>query len=620
MAVLPEEEAAEVEVLNERLKKMTAITDKISRSLTKLSGSAQQVEMSVQPILKQTGSLTALAGNIDAGIFEIDKTMKLLDLVKREENTIRKGPQVVGLPDYLNSVKRLSEGLAALQSTGLKSAEKAVKEMTLLLKTGSVQLEDQFKKSLAQESTPCEPLHFITKKLPFPTFTPDKLKTIAVINEFLSSTIGTTASSQQNSNVQSSAINIYSDVRGTYISSSLSSLSQGCVNTATRRNVNVPYEKGDNGIAHYAQALEGIFSAEYDNIQRLFKPNLWLKVYTATTQQALTVFSNTVRQLNKHIVSFMISDCYLAFDVIECVTATATRLGTKTGEKNEFVEALKPIRQTASASFFEILEDLKRKGASMAAVPIDATVSEYTQQNMARLRRLTDYQTAVAGLLISLGDKNWNSPYSPTLAVNQQSFDVGADGNVLLANYCMECIDRMLEILEAKGKMYIKKQQQCAVFMVNNVAYVETSIKRGGLVGVLSLGGGIAKVEKWRKKAVEEYMVPWKEAAGYLLDMTYTSKAAITVAASGSKPSLTSKDKEAIKEKFKNFNTLFDTLISQHKSYVFPDKEVKAMLFKEITFISPLYGRFWDKYHEVVKDKHVKYDVTALQTVLASCQ
>ncbi|KAK6343499.1 exocyst complex component exo70 [Orbilia blumenaviensis] len=632
MAVLPEEEAAEVEVLNERLKKMTTITDKISRSLTKLSGSAQQVEMSVQPILMKTGSLTALAGNIDAGIFEIDKTMKLLDLVKHEENTIRKGPQVVGLPDYLNSVKRLSEGLAALQSTGLKAAEKAVKEMTLLLKTGSVQLEDQFKKSLAQESTPCEPLHFITKKLPFPTFNPEKLKTIAIINEFLSSTIGTasasttgTAASSASTSAtqqaaQSSAINIYSDVRGTYISSSLSSLSQGCVNTATRRNTSVPYEKGDNGISHYAQAIEGIFSAEYDNIQRLFKPNLWLKVYTATTQQALTVFSNTVRQLNKHIVTFMITDCYLAFDVIECVTATATRLGTKTGEKNEFVEALKPIRQTASASFFEILEDLKRKGNSMAAVPLDATVSEYTQANMARLRRLTDYQTAVAGLLISLGDKNWNSPYSPTLAANQQSFDVGADGNVLLANYCMECIDRMLEILEGKGKLYIKKQQQCAVFMVNNVAYVETSIKRGGLVSVLSLGGGIAKVEKWRKKAVEEYMIPWKEAAGYLLDMTYTSKAAITVAASGSKPSLTSKDKEAIKEKFKNFNTLFDTLISQHKSYVFPDKEVKGMLFKEITFISPLYGRFWDKYHEVVKDKHVKYDVAALQSVLASCQ
>ncbi|EPS36598.1 hypothetical protein H072_9818 [Dactylellina haptotyla CBS 200.50] len=613
MAVLPEEEAAEVEVLNDRLKKMTAITERISRSLGKLSGSAQQVEMSVQPILKQTGSLTTLAGNIDSGIAEIDKTMKLLDLVKHEENTIRKGPQVVELTDYLNCVKRLSEGLAALKSTNLRASQKAVKEMTLLLKTGAVQLEDQFRKTLAQESNPVEPLHFITKKLPFPTFNPEKISTIAVLNEFLCSTLATS------SNVQSNVLTVYADVRGNYISSSLSSLSQACVGTATRRNITVPYEKGDNGITHYAQAIEGIFTAEYENIKSLFSSENWLKVYTLTTQPALTVFSNTIRQLNKHIVTYMISDCFLAYDVIECVSATANRLGTKTGEKNEFVDALKPIRQTASASFYELLEDLKRKGGNLATVPLDGTVCEFTQNVMARLRRLTDYQIAVSGLLISLGDKNWQQPYSPALGVNQPTFDVGADGNLYLANYCIESIDRLFEILESKGKLHIKKQQQVAVLMVNNIAYVETAIKRGGLVSVLSLGGGITKVEKWRKRAVEDYMISWKEAAGYLLDMTYTSKAAISVTASGSKPNLSSKDKEAIKEKFKNFNTLFDTLIQQHKTYVFPDKEVKAMLFKEITFISPLYGRFWDKYHDVVKDKHIKYDVSGLQAVLASC-
>src|SRR4051812_16493615 len=94
----------------------------------------------------------------------------------------------------------------------------------------------------------------------------------------------------------------------------------------------------------------------------------------------------------------------------------------------------------------------------------------------------------------------------------------------------------------------------------------------------------------------------WKELAGFLLDTIYTKNTT-----AGSKPSLNSKDKEAVKEKFKNFNNLFDELVQRHKGYVFPDKEVKAMLFKEITFISPLYGRFYDKYHEVVKDKHAKY-------------
>ncbi|KAF3908204.1 hypothetical protein AA313_de0202658 [Arthrobotrys entomopaga] len=613
MAVLPEEEAAEVEVLNDRLKKMTAITDKISRSLGKLSGSAQQVENSVQPILKQTNSLTTLADNIDSGIAEIDKTMKMLDLVKSEENTIRKGPQMVELSEYLTCVKRLSDGLNALKSTNLRASQKAVKEMTLLLKTGAVQLEDQYRKTLAQDSNPVEPLHFITKKLPFPVLADEKIEPIKVLADFISDTINTAP------NAQSTAITIYTEVRGNYISNSLSSLSQATVNNANGRNVLASYEKGDNGISYYAQAVEGIFSAEYENVQKLWPSDSWLKMYTQTTQPAMTVFSNTIRQLNKHIVTYMVTECFLAYNVIEAVTATSTRLASKTGERNEFVDALKPIRLTASASFYELLEDLKRKGNAMTMVPLDGAVCEYTQNVMARLRRLTDYPGAVGGLLISLGDKNWQSPYNPALLTNLASFDVGADGNLYIANYCIESIDRMFDILDQKAKLFIKKQQQCAVFMVNNIAFVETAIKRGGLSTILSLGGGMAKIEKWRKRAVEEYMVPWKEAAGYLLDMTYTSKAAIQVS-SGSKPSLTSKDKEAIKEKFKSFNVLFDTLIQQHKSYVFPDKDVKAMLFKEITFISPLYGRFWDKYHEVVKDKHIKYDVAGLQAVLASCQ
>ncbi|KAF3937384.1 hypothetical protein ABW19_dt0205903 [Dactylella cylindrospora] len=614
MAILPEEEAAEVEVLNDRLKKMTALTDKISKSLGKVSGSAKQVELSVQPILRQTGTLTALASNIDAGIVEIDKTMQLLDLVKYEETTIRKGPQMVGLTEYLNSVKRLSEGLARLKATNLRASQKAVKDMTQLLKTGAVQLEELFRKTLVSESSPCEPLHFITKKLAFPTFSPDKINTLAVLNEFLSSTIAAS------SGLQSNAITVYAEVRGQYIANSLSSLSQGCVNTATRRALTNPYEKGDNGIPHYALALEGMFDSEYENICRLFNSSSWLKVYTSTTQPAITVFSNTIRQLNTHIKANMMSDCFLAYDVIECVTSTANRLGMKTGEKNEFVEALKPIRQTASASFYELLEDLKRRGNSIATLPIDFTVCEFTQTIMARLRRLTDYQTAVSGLLISLGDKNWNRPYTPTLPANLQSFDVGADGNILIASYCLDSIDAMLQIIEAKGKAFIKKQQQVAVLMVNNVAYVETAVRRGGLTPLLNAGNGMVRIEKARKRAVEDYLVPWKEAAGHLLDTIYTNKSAITVSSSGSKPSLTSKDKEAVKEKFKHFNALFDELIQRHKSYVFPDKDVKAMLFKEITFISPLYGRFWDKYHEVVKDKHVKYDVQGLQAVLASCQ
>src|SRR5438046_7322305 len=105
---------------------------------------------------------------------------------------------------------------------------------------------------------------------------------------------------------------------------------------------------------------------------------------------------------------------------------------------------------------------------------------------MSRLRRMTDYQSAVASLLISLGDKNWNRPFTPTLPTSIQGFDVGADGNKFLANYCLESIERSLELIEARGKAVLKKQASVAVLMINNVSYVETQIKRSGLNSILS--------------------------------------------------------------------------------------------------------------------------------------
>ena len=66
-----------------------------------------------------------------------------------------------------------------------------------------------------------------------------------------------------------------------------------------------------------------------------------------------------------------------------------------------------------------------------------------------------------------------------------------------------------------------------------------------------------------------------------------------------------------------NFNLMFDELVQKHKGYHFPDKDVRMMLNKEIGFIGPLYGRFYDKYKDTISAKHLRYDRQALDLVLA---
>ena len=51
------------------------------------------------------------------------------------------------------------------------------------------------------------------------------------------------------------------------------------------------------------------------------------------------------------------------------------------------------------------------------------------------------------------------------------------------------------------------------------------------------------------------------------------------------------------------------------------EREVKPQLAREVqVLLEPLYGRFWDRYHEIDKGrgKYVKYDRSQLGSILAS--
>lgn len=207
--------------------------------------------------------------------------------------------------------------------------------------------------------------------LPFPTFSSKTLNILAVLNDFLSSTLASACG------LQSNATSIYADLRGTYLAQTLSSLSQASITTAQRRAA-TPYDKGSNGIVIYTKSLEAIFVSEWENICHLFATSIWSKIYADVIKPAMTQFAHTVNEINSHVRANVITDCFLAFDVLDSVNPTMGRLATKTGEKEGFVEALKPIKFTATGSFQEMIEDVKRKGSAIQTLPVDNSVLEFT--------------------------------------------------------------------------------------------------------------------------------------------------------------------------------------------------------------------------------------------------
>ncbi|KAK5162441.1 hypothetical protein LTR04_003752 [Oleoguttula sp. CCFEE 6159] len=619
------EESAEVEVLFANLEKLKGLTKKIQSSMMRLETSGKTVSDAIGPIHGQTQRLQTTNSNIDSIIAAIDRIREPLDQRNKEERILRSSPQKVGLTEYIASIDRTNQALANLRNSNLRSNQQAITELNALLKEGSQQLENVFRDMLREDSNPLEPVHYLTKHEPFPKLSEAKVSQLRIINSQVAVSVAQTS---QTDSLNTPTAKIYSDVRSQYLSLSLQNLATSSISTARKTSPDAIYRQGTNAIGMYAQAMEGVYSAEYDNLCPIFSRDDWNRVYTATCRSSLNEFSKTLSELNTHIRNNIITDCYLAYEIIGIVTDLSLRLEGRTGElKHPMSEALKPVRETAKSSLSTLLNDTRNRLQQMMTLPTDGSPLPITTDTMVRLQTMTAYLLPLSSVMTSLGDGGWSNPApasSSTSTPTLKSFDVGADGMQLFAHYASDTMDILYNNLETKARTMLKIKSLQGVFMANNVAIIDRMVRSSELQPLLT--SVQPKIDGWRKKATAMYLDAWKEPSACLLDVQYTNRGArppstgTAVDSAAVLKQLSSKDKDAVKEKFRSFNTSFDDLVAKHKSFRM-EKEVRGQLAREVQmFIEALYGRFWDRYHDIDKGKgkYVKYDKSQLASILAS--
>jgi exocyst complex protein 7 len=418
---------------------------------------------------------------------------------------------------------------------------------------------------------------------------------------------------------------IYVDIRGEFMMNSLRTLAAASVSTTKKRTPDAIYKPKDNAIGTYAQGMEGLFVAEYENICPVFSREDWGMVYTATCQASLGEFNKTLRELNGFIQKNLTTDCFLGYEIIDIVTKLSMRLESKTGElKRPIYDTMKPIRETSKASLGKLIEDSRTRVQTLVALPMDGASVPVTTETMTRLQNMANYLGPLSSVLTSLGDGGWKDNPAAASSNSISTMDVGADGIKLFAHYVSDTIDALLEALKRRASLLLKGRGLQGVFLANNVAIIDRLIRTSELQPILV--GYSSKLESWRKQGIASYLEAWREPSGHLLDVQYTNRSGRPHSGSAAPADsaavvkgLSSKDKDAIKEKFKKFNDCFDGLVSQHKSYKM-EREVRIQLAREVqTIIEPLYGRFWDRYHEIDKGKgkYVKYDKGQLGSIMA---
>lgn len=427
-------------------------------------------------------------------------------------------------------------------------------------------------------------------------------------------------------------IQFYAEVRGPYLTETLATLASASLNSAKKKNQDDIYKAGTNTIGSYIEGMELAFIAEYDNICRLFRSQEWSQAFNLTTQGAISELRKTLQDLNSHIRANLTTDCFLAYEIVDLMSNMSSRLEEKTGElKTSFTVAVKPIRETGKSSLAELLEDTRRRIANLPTIPADAAAIPITRETMTRLQTMANFLGPVSSIMISIGDGGWKAgassqtTYSADQVPTLNSFDVSADGRKIFAHYCVDTITALLESLDRKAQPLAKNRSAHGVFMLNNTAVIERMITTSALQALIEPRN--PEIEKWEKKSTKEYTNPWQDVCRQLMDTINTNRgqrppsgSAAAIDSTAILKSMSGKEKDATKEKFRVFNTMFDDLVQKHKAMSM-EQEVKQNLAQNAQqMVEPLYHRFWDRYHEIDKGKgkYVKYDKAAMTAIFIS--
>jgi exocyst complex protein 7 len=627
------EESAEVEVLYANLGKLKTLTKKIQGSVARLDASGQIVKDAIGPIYSNTQQLQITNRNIDRVNDAIERLRQPLDAKGREEGVIRAGPRKAGFQQYMGALKRVDRALKDLTNSNMRSNQQAVQDFLELITIGHAQMQDLFRDTLKEDARPVEPLHYITKQLAFPTISADKASQLRQLGDAIASAAAHMLKNYHPND--NPAARIYLEIRGKYMTTSLENLATASVNTSRRKDTTV-YREGSSGIGTYCSGVEGMCLAEYDNVSRVFQGEDRGAVFEATCRSAVAHFASTLKEVNSIIKSRVLSDCFLAFEIIDLVTPLSYRLDSRTGHlKSQFSDALRPVRETSRSSLTEVLEQTRQLAGSTAVLPNDGNTVPLVSETAARLHAMSTCARPISSLLSSIGDGNWRTSSQLALANSSQlsllSIGPETENPTLLSHYLLDIVDALLSTLDAKAKSIHRTKYLQGCFLANSVALLDRAVRTStDLAMYLGIAPHAAKLDTWRKKAMTLYMDAWKDISVHLLDQINTKFNPATASnrpVSGSTgdsaaivKGLSGKEKDKKKEQFKAFNLSFDEMVARHKS-LYMEKEVRAALGKEVqTLIEPLYARFWDRYHEIDKGKGkvAKYDKGALASVLIS--
>lgn len=412
------------------------------------------------------------------------------------------------------------------------------------------------------------------------------------------------------------------------LSQTMRPLEDACV--FQKRAANIPYERGSNGVAAYVEELnkavsmlQGICTelrvsdtpvtrntvAQYmdDRVAKILSLYCTFLELSGVTGQDLVILDvlDNISILDHHIGA--VANCNLG------VCSVANR---------EYVRLLN-IAQSLLTEWVRYVDNRVHAMDKLT----DGNIPEVVVEILSKIRRVTEYDSLTL-LLQDMKLGSWLDVKPPLQFIAVYTSVIpGAEGDAtdhkafLVSSYILDLIDELMidmeiRLKEQSGDANLRKLTQ-GFMLVRNVVMIETIINRlDGLYTKLGVVGQ-ERLQRLKNRFLKLFLDDWNYASYIIIrDMTQITT---TNAQHGGQNS--NKEREQVKELFKNFNELFEEALKNYEKFNIQEKDLRAYLSSEIKkLIINAYNKLYDKYGggEFTKNrtKYIKYDKTLFERLL----
>lgn len=610
---------ADVAVLNQNLGKSKELFSALSQSLNNISKKSATASTKIKPVLRDVNKLNNNKQQIDKGLELLKDVSNYASKASQYESVLNNSIDLIGLKKFLDTLIK-SQKLLKEMKVNIKNFTGILINFENSIDKSQGTLISYFKKSINK-------LNLLNN---------GSLKTnqdiYLIINYFYN-----------RSNSEKQQINeVFVKALLKQISSLLLQHAAKC--TPLKRSPGVPYERGSNGINLYIketnQVIDTIVTLLNDmvsnlsNFDEILKDRLLQEILGGLINEEMSKIVDNYGGL----MSNLIDNDVLILEVIERLNEFERKLNVNNLVISKFPkyrESYERLLNGGREIFKELVQFAEAKINKVEKIN-ERTIPEITVELISRERKISEFNKALNILIkgsklggwldIKPNGVKFVNVYTSVVPITPESGIDETSSEFLLLSYFSDLIDCIMINIEigiknnnSNNSEMMKKSTQ-GFHLIKNMILIENIISRSNLL-FTSLGSiGIERINKLKNRFLKLFLDDWNYAS-YIIIRDMTAITTTNAMNSNNSSGFSNKEREQIKELFKNFNESFEEAIKNYEKFSITDNSLRNYLKNEIKkLIINAYFKLYDKYGQSDftknKPKYVKYDKQQFENIL----